>query len=148
MAASPTVLPLEDLVLALYCALDDALGKAGVAVDRGRLVPRRGPPPEVDDREVLCLAVLQELLGFDSDHSFHVWSTHEPTLRSLFPRRLTRQNFSDRRMLLTPLLERLCSAFCDIAGEGRPPFSSSTVIPWKFVSRCAPAAAARSAWTA
>ncbi|MFO8013186.1 MAG: hypothetical protein R6X20_07755 [Phycisphaerae bacterium] len=61
---------LEDLVITVYAALDDALAEAGVPARKDKLVARPGPPPEVDDREILCLAVLQELLGFESDHGF------------------------------------------------------------------------------
>lgn len=122
MPQQPAVVSLEDTVTALYCALSDALRKAGLSPDGGRLVKRRGPPPEVADTEILCLAVLQELMGFESDNAFHRWMAGHPLMNSLFPRRLTRQNFADRRLLLTPVLERLLPAFCDIAGEGRPPF--------------------------
>lgn len=123
--AEVTALSLEDVVLATYCALDDALKQAGVVAQDGKLLPRRGPAPEVDDREVLCLAVLQDQLGFESDHRYHQWLAVNPTMRKLFPRRLSRPNFADRRALLTPLMERLCSAFCQLAGEGSPPFSLS-----------------------
>lgn len=121
-------LSLEDLVCAVYCAIDDALREAGIQAARGKLIKRRGSTPEVDDREVLCLAVLQEILGFESDHAFHQWLEWNPTMRELFPRRLSRQNFADRRALLTPLLQQLCQALCELAGEGRPLFMLSTPI--------------------
>jgi hypothetical protein len=54
---------------------------------------------EVDDREVLCLAVLQELLGFESDHGFYQWLESNAVIRKLFPRWLTRPNWADRRAL-------------------------------------------------
>ena len=120
------VLDLEDLVICVYSALDDALREAGVSCQDGKLIPRRGPPPEVDDREVLCLVVLQELLGFESDHAFYLWFEKNLVMCELFPRRLSRPNWADRRALLTPLMERLSSAFCTLAGEEAPPFSSST----------------------
>jgi hypothetical protein len=128
-------LDLEKLVICVYSALDDALREAGVSCVNGKLVPRRGPAPEVDDREVLCLAVLQELLWFESDHFFYLWFEANPVMRALFPRRLTRQNWADRRALLTPLMERLSSAFCTLAGEGTPPFSLSTLIPSRSAGR-------------
>ena len=124
--ADMTTLSLEELVLSVYCALDDALTEVGVHACNGKLIPRPGPAPDVDDREILCLAVLQELTGFESDHEYHLWLETNPTMNSLFPRRLSRPNFADRRALLTPLLERLCRAFCDLAGEDAPPFSLST----------------------
>lgn len=124
MSARIAAVQLEDTIAALYLALEEALRKAGVPQVKNRLVPRRGPPPEVEDMQILCLSVLQELLGFESDNSYHLWLDVNPVIQSLFPRRLTRQNFGDRRVLLTPVLERLLPAFCDIAGEGRPPFWS------------------------
>jgi len=120
---------LEDLVISVYSALDDALAQAGIRAQNGKLIPRRGPAPEVDDREVLCLAMLQELLDFESDHGFYQWLGANPTMRELFPRRLSRPNWADRRALLTPLIQQLVPAFCELGGEGAPPFSSSTPIP-------------------
>jgi hypothetical protein len=122
-------LSLEDVVLATYCALDDALKQAGIQARDGKLIPRRGPAPEVDDREVLCLAVLQEQLGFESDHQYHQWLNTEPVMGKLFPRRLSRPNFAERRALLTSLAARLSQAFCALAGESAPPFSSLTPTP-------------------
>jgi hypothetical protein len=122
-------LSLDDFVTATYCALDDALAATGISAVDGKLLPRPGPAPEVDDREVLCLAVLQEILGFESDNKFHLWLEAQPLMRSLFPKQLSRQNFADRRALLTPLIEPLCGIFCDLVGEGAPPFSSATAIP-------------------
>jgi hypothetical protein len=122
------VLTLEDLVVAVYCALDDALSDAGLRAIKGKLIRRRGPEPAVDDREILCLAVLQELLGFESDNEFHGWITSDRTMRALFPKVLPRQNFAERRLILKPLVEKLCGAFCRMVGEGQPPFSSSIAI--------------------
>jgi hypothetical protein len=51
----------------------------------------------VDDREVLCLAMLQELLGCESDHAFYQWLDSNPVMRRLFLRRLSRPNWADRR---------------------------------------------------
>ena len=121
-------LDLEDLVICVYSALDDALREAGMSCQDGKLIPRRGPSPEVDDREVLCLVVLEELLGFESDHAFYLWYEQNSVMSKLFPRRLSRPNWADRRALLTPLMERLSSAFCTLAGEEDPPFSSWTLI--------------------
>lgn len=129
MPESKEFLGLEDIVIAVYAALDDALAQAGIQAQDGKLVPRRGPRPEVDDREVLCLAVLQEILGFESDHRFHQWMNKHPVMLSLFPRRLSRQNWADRRALLTPLMQTLTSVFCRIDEPEPPPFSSSTPIP-------------------
>jgi hypothetical protein len=48
---------LDDLVIALYVTIDELLE------------PRRGPgrPPKLSDAELLCLAVAQVLLGYDSE---------------------------------------------------------------------------------
>jgi hypothetical protein len=127
MPASPS-LNLDDLVTAVYCALDDALIEAGIECHEGKLIPRRGPPPAMDDREVLCLAVLQELLDFESDNAFFLWLENNAVLRGLFPRLLSRQKFADRRVLLTPLIQKLSGAFCALGGEEHPPFVSSTPI--------------------
>jgi len=128
MPAIRETLDLEELVITVYAALDDALAESGLAAQNGKLLPRPGPAPDVDDREILCLAVLQELLGFESDHEFYQWFESNAVMRRLFPRRLSRPNWADRRALLTPLLQRLSQAFCAIDGEESPPFSSSTRI--------------------
>ena len=130
---------LEELVICVYSALDDTLREGGLSCQDGKLIPRRGPPPEVDDREVLCLVVLQELLGFESDHAFYLWFAKNQVMCDLFPRRLSRPNWADRRALLTPLMERLSSAFCTLAGEEAPPFSSSTLIRSMSADRSAQA---------
>jgi len=139
MSTIRETLDLEELVITVYSALDDALAEAGVVTRDGKLVPRPGPPPEVDDREVLCLAVLEELLGFESDHEFYQWFESNAVLRKLFPRRLTRPNWADRRALLTPLLQGLSQAFCALDGEEAPPFSSSTRIRSMSADRSGPA---------
>ena len=138
MPTTRETLDLEELVITVYTALDDALAEAKIARRGGKLVPRPGPEPDVDDREVLCLAVLQELLGYESDHAFYQWFESNAVLRRLFPRRLTRPNWADRRALLTPLLRRLSQAFCALDGEESPPFSSSTRIRSMSAARSGP----------
>jgi len=133
MSKPPTVLSLEDIVTAVYTALDDALRQAKIPCINGKLIPRSGPAPEVDDREILCLALLQELFGFESDHFFYQWLSSNPTMRQLFPRRLSRPNWADRRAILTPLIQRLSQAFVD-RDEENPPFSSSIPIPSMFAA--------------
>ena len=145
MPKTRETLDLEELVITVYAALDDALAEAGRAAQDGKLVPRPGPPPEVDDREVLCLTVLQELLDFESVHGFYQWFETNPVMRRLFPRRLTRPNWADRRALLTPVLQQLSPAFCALDGEEEPPFSSSTPIRSTSAARCGPAASSVSA---
>lgn len=134
MPKSQNTLSLEEVVIAVYSALDDALREAKILCQNGKLIPRSGPAPEVDDREILCLAVLQELFGFESDHFFYRWLETNPTMKQLFPRRLSRPNWADRRAILTPLMQRLSQSFVEMDGEGQPPFSSSTPIPWMSVA--------------
>jgi hypothetical protein len=129
---------LEELVIATYTALDDSLAVAGLICQDGKLIPRAGPKPEVDDREILCLAVLQELLGFESDNEFHAWFKGNVTIKKLFPRQLSRQNFADRRALLTPLIASLCGAFCVMDDEAAPPFQPSILTPSTSVAPFVP----------
>jgi hypothetical protein len=124
-----TTLTLEEIVIAVYSALDDSLRHSGILCHDGKLIQRPGPPPEVDDREILCLAVLQELFGFESDHFFYQWLENNPTMKQLFPRRLSRPNWADRRAILTPLVQKLSKALVAMGKEGKPPFSSLTPIP-------------------
>ena len=123
-------LSLEDVVVATYSALDDALQKADIRAYRGKLIPRRGPTPKMDDREVLCLVVLQELLGFESDNAYHLWLEANPTMRQLFPDLISRQQWAERRAILCPLIQQLTQAFCQL--EAAPLFTSS--IPTPFTS--------------
>lgn len=129
MSKPQNMLSLEEIVIAVYSALDDALREAKVPCENGKLIPRPGPAPEVDDREILCLALLEELFGFESDHFFYQWLSTNPTMIQLFPRRLSRPNWADRRAILTPLIQRLSQTFVDMDGEDKPPFLSSTPIP-------------------
>lgn len=136
--ADPSAFSLSDFVTVTYCALDDALQAAGIYARNGKLIPRRGGKPDVDDREILCLAILQELLHFESDNSFYNWLSANPVMNSAFPRLLSRPNFADRRALLAPLSEKLCGALCAKNGEADPPFSSSIPIRSTSVERPEP----------
>lgn len=129
MPKPQNTLSLEEIVIAVYSALDDALREAKIPCQNGKLIPRSGPAPEVDDREILCLALLQELFGFESDHFFYRWLEANPTMTQLFPRRLSRPNWADRRAILTPLIARLSKTFVAMDGEEQPPFSLLTPIP-------------------
>ena len=129
----------EDTIIALYCAIDDALNSVGVSESRGKLVHRPGPPPLLSDREVLCLSVLQEILGFESDNSYFLWLENSPLIHKLFPMLMARQKFAERRALLTGLAYKLSDAFRSLAGDGQPPFSSSIPIRSMSAVRSAPA---------
>ena len=115
MNAKPQVLSLEEVVISTYAAIDDALQEAGFSAQNGQLFPRRGPKPKVDDREILCLSILQELLGYESDNSFFLWLHHNPLMNELFPEKISRQKFSDRRLGLMPVFEKLCMALRDLS---------------------------------
>lgn len=130
---------IEDTIIAVYCAVDDALHEAGIVARNGKLTDRPGPPPELDDREVLCLAVLQELLDYESDNAYFHWLENKPLIHALFPRLIKRQKFAERRALLSSLMETLCGAFCQLNGESQPLFSPSIRIPSPFAGRSAPA---------
>lgn len=97
---------LEDLVITAYCALDDALKHAGVVNNKGKLFPRRGPPPEVDDREILCLCLLQEWLGFESDLSFYEWFENNKVMCDFFPKETFAAKLDRPAYTSRPLLER------------------------------------------
>ena len=131
-------LPLEDVIIATYCALDDALKFTGHTETDGKLIQRPGPPPQLADTEILCLALLQELLGFESDNRYAAWLENHPVIAANFPRRLSRQNFADRRALLTPLIRQLSGAFCTMNSPRQPPFSSSTRILSMSADSCGP----------
>ena len=139
MPKPQNTLNLEQVVIAVYSALDDALREAKIPCHNGKLIPRSGPAPEVDDREILCLALLQELFGFESDHFFYRWLETNPTMKQLFPRRLSRPNWADRRALLTPLIERLSKTFVSMDGEDAPPFSLLIPTPSMSVAPFEPA---------
>ena len=129
MPKPQNTLSLEEVVIAVYSALDDALREAKIPCHNGKLIPRSGPAPEVDDRVILCLALLQELFGFESDHFFYRWLETNPTMTQLFPRRLSRPNWADRRAILTPLIERLSNIFAGMEDGDKPPFSLLIPIP-------------------
>lgn len=143
--SSPAFYDLEDFVIALYSALTDALVHAGVSHRNGKLISRPGPAPDVDDLEILCITILQEILGFESDNGFYDWFQNHPLMDELFPRKLSRQNYADRRAILTPLMQKLCQAFCALGGEAIPPFALLTPIrsmsaaPFEPDEKCASA---------
>lgn len=56
---------LDDMIIAAYCVIDDALSKAG-----GR-IRRAGPPPRLSDAEVLTIETIGEFLGMDQDKQLY-----------------------------------------------------------------------------
>ena len=81
---------LDTLLTALYVDLDDrVLPVLGVTRDH---VP--GRKPELSDGELLCLAVAQELLQFDSERRFVRFA--QAHLRGMFPRMPHQSGYSKR----------------------------------------------------
>jgi hypothetical protein len=99
---------LDDLVIALYVTIDDLLE------------PRRGPgrPPRLSDAELVCLAVAQVLLGYDSERRW--LRAVGGRLGHLFPY-VCGQAAYNRRLrraapLVTAILHALavaCPSWCD-----------------------------------
>lgn len=89
---------LDTLVVALYVALTD------------RIIPSRrkpagapGGPPVVTDAEVICLAVAQAQLKFESERK---WLRNAPRLvEHLFPRLLSQSEYNRRVRGLSPLMD-------------------------------------------
>lgn len=115
MLSSQHILSLEEVVISTYSAIDDALSEAGYKSQNEQLFTRRGPKPKVDDREIFCISILQELLGYESDNSFFLWFQNNPVMQSLFPQNISRQKFADRRLGLMPIFEKLCMALRNLS---------------------------------
>jgi hypothetical protein len=89
---------LDTLLTALYVELTDQIIPAA---GRGRSGP--GRPPEVNDAELVCLAVAQVLLRFDDERH---WLRAAPRLVGhLFPRLLRQSDYNQRLKAAAPLLE-------------------------------------------
>jgi DDE family transposase len=83
---------LDTLVVALYVTIDDLLG------------PRRGPgrPPKLSDAELVCLAVAQVLLGFDTERRWLRFAGRR--LGHLFPYLPTASAYNRRLRRASPLV--------------------------------------------
>jgi Transposase DDE domain len=93
---------LDTLVVALYVTVDDLLGS------------RQGPgrPPKLSDAELVCLAVAQVLLGYDSERRWLRFASQR--LGHLFPYLPTPSAYN-RRLRRTAAL--VCLAIQDIAAH-------------------------------
>ena len=91
---SPRKTPsLDDLLIELYCLLDDELPPQTM-----------GRPRETGDAEIICLAVAQVLLGVSSERA---WLRRAAArLGHLFPRRPSRGQYNKRLRSLGPWLVR------------------------------------------
>jgi Transposase DDE domain len=99
---------LDDLVIAPYVTIDELLE------------PRRGPghPPKLADSELICLAVAQVLLGYDSERRWLRAVTDR--LGHLFPYVCGQAAYNRRLRRAAPLvatishaLARACPSWCD-----------------------------------
>lgn len=66
---------LDDLIVATYCLVDEAMDRA---LPHGKRLRKRGPDPLLlDDREVLTIEVVGEFLGLDTDRGiFRYFGRH------------------------------------------------------------------------
>jgi hypothetical protein len=99
---------LDDLVIALYVTIDELLE------------PRRGPgrPPRLSDAELVCLAVAQVLLGYDSERRW-LRAIHG-RLGHLFPYVCGQAAYNRRLRRAAPLVAAIlhavavaCPSWCD-----------------------------------
>jgi hypothetical protein len=99
---------LDDLVIALYVTIDELLE------------PRRGPgrPPRLADSELICLAVAQVLLGYDSERRWLRAVTDR--LGHLFPYVCGQAAYNRRLRRAAPLVTQIlhalavaCPSWCD-----------------------------------
>jgi hypothetical protein len=99
---------LDDLVIALYVTIDELLE------------PRRGPgrPPRLSDAELVCLAVAQVLLGYDSERRWLRAVTDR--LGHLFPYVCGQAAYNRRLRRAAPLVTQIlhalavaCPSWCD-----------------------------------
>lgn len=85
---------LDALLIALYVHLDDYV------LPRGRR--RRGQPPKVTDAELVCLAVAQVLLRYDSER--HWLRAAASRVGHLFPRLICQSEYNRRLRALSPVM--------------------------------------------
>jgi Transposase DDE domain len=118
----------EDLLIVLFCAIDDWV--------RGHGVPRRpGPAPACADSEVLTFAVARELLGYGSERRFRRALLRD--WRHLFPRIPGQSELNRRTRWLGGALELLRQHWlADLPGAlGRWFALDTTPLPVKHPSR-------------
>jgi len=67
---------LDELIIASFCELDDAMTQYLQRLPKGRL-RERGPQPTLCDSEVLCLEVIGAYLGLEQDQAiYHYFRRH------------------------------------------------------------------------
>jgi hypothetical protein len=97
---------LEELIVAVYCAVDDVLIELG-GEPGWRRVRQRGPAPALADAEVLTMEVVGEYLGLDRDAAIHAHFRRHHV--GLFPALATlhRTTFARQAANLWAVKERL-----------------------------------------
>jgi len=101
---------LDDLIIATFCELDDAMNQHIRQLPRARL-RSRGPRPKLHDSEVLCMEVIGAYLGFCQDKTiFDYFRRH---YRHFFPglSSIHRTTFIRQAANLWKLKERLWQHF-------------------------------------
>ncbi len=119
-ASAPTEVNLDALLCAVYVLLDEMLPP------RER---RSGPPPQVSDAELICLAIAQVLLGYSSER--HWLRAARKHVGHLFPRILDQSGYTRRLRQLGPQLMEAVLLVAHISGAAHDDFKliDSTPVP-------------------
>jgi hypothetical protein len=107
---------IEDFVIVVYCALDDALR---AAFDPRQLRGTRGPAPRLTPAEVLTLLVVGESLGLDTEVA--IWAHFRRHWRAWFPRLGSRAAFARQAANLWAVAQRLHAHFAAALGAPTAP---------------------------
>lgn len=105
---------MEDLIIAVYCLIDDEEKK----VVHDQVIRQRGPQPALTDSEVITMEIVGEFLGKDSDKS--IWEYFSDHWTHFFPKIPDRSNFAKQaaklhvvKRLLQEHLAKALGAFED-----------------------------------
>ena len=109
---------LDTLIVAVYCLVDELMGES---LPQGEKLRRRGPDPELDDREVLTMEIVGEFLGIGTDKGLYAYFRRHygewfPTLLKVH-----RTTFSRQAANLWILKEKLWQGLLsseELFGEG------------------------------
>lgn len=105
VTSAATEANLDALLCAVYVLLDEMLPP------RTR---RSGPPPQVTDAELICLAIAQVLLGYRSER--HWLRAARKHVGHLFPRILDQSGYTRRVRQLGPQLMEAVLLFAHVSG--------------------------------
>jgi Transposase DDE domain len=97
---------LDDLIIASFCEIDDAVKQLVAALPKARL-RGRGAAPTLCDSEVLCMEVIGAYLGLEQDRAIYDYFVHHYS--SYFPSlpKIHRTTFTRQAANLAHLKERL-----------------------------------------